>query len=101
MIAGLLERRAMPCHAAAAVEELCVEIGRGAGAAIVSEEALTLRAIAEVRRVIEEQPPWSDFPLILLTIGGRVTVQSERLRELRSPLGNIFCWSAPFARRPC
>jgi len=95
LIASLLERRAMPCHAAASIEELCAEIGRGAGAAIISEEALTLRAIAELRRVVEEQPPWSDFPLILLTIGGRVTVQSERLRELRSPLGNIFLLERP------
>jgi signal transduction histidine kinase len=84
LIANLLERCAMPCHIAAGVDELCLEIGLGAGAAMISEEALTLPAIAQIHHVIEEQPAWSDFPLILLTVGGRVTVQSERLRELRA-----------------
>ncbi len=95
LIANLLERLRIPCHAASSVDELCVEIDRGAGAAIISEEALTAIAIGTLRRVIDEQPPWSDFPLILLTVGGRVTAQSERLRELREPLGNIFLLERP------
>ena len=40
-------------------------------------------AIAQLRDVLEQQPTWSDFPLILLTVGGRVTAESERLRDLR------------------
>ena len=96
LIANLLERRSIPCHVAAGIDELCLEIGRGAGAAMISEEALTSAAIAQLRQVVEEQPAWSDFPLILLTVGGRVTVQSERLRELRRPLGNIFLLERPF-----
>ena len=96
LIANLLERRSIPCHVAAGIDELCLEIGRGAGAAMISEEALTPAAIAQLRQVVEEQPAWSDFPLILLTVGGRVTVQSERLRELRRPLGNIFLLERPF-----
>lgn len=96
LIANLLDRRAIPCHVAAGVDELCLEIGRGAGAAMISEEALTPAAIAQLHQVVEEQPAWSDFPLILLTVGGRVTVQSERLRELRRPLGNIFLLERPF-----
>jgi C4-dicarboxylate-specific signal transduction histidine kinase len=95
LIAGLLGRRGMPCHAAASAEELCIEIGRGAGAAIISEEALSEGAITRLRAVIDGQPPWSDFPLIVLTVGGRVTIQSERLRTLRQPLGNIFLLERP------
>ena len=77
------------------MDELCFEIERGAGAAIVSEEALIDGAIARVREVIERQPAWSDFPLILLTVGGRVTAESERLREFRRPLGNLFLLERP------
>lgn len=95
LIAGLLARRGMPCESAASVEELCVEIVRGAGAAILSEEALSEGAITRLRAVIDNQPPWSDFPLILLTVGGRVTIQSERLRALRQPLGNVFLLERP------
>jgi signal transduction histidine kinase len=96
LIANLLERCSMPCHVAAGIDELCLEIGRGAGAAMISEEALTTPAIAQIHQVVEEQPAWSDFPLILLTVGGRVTAHSERLRELRRPLGNIYLLERPF-----
>src|ERR1700721_884374 len=40
-------------------------------------------------------PSWSDFPVVLLTVSGRVTVESERLRELRRPLGNLFLLERP------
>lgn len=95
LIAGLLERCSIPCQVARSAAELCLEIERGAGAAILCEEALTGDAIASIHRVVEEQPPWSDFPLILLTVGGRVTAESERLRELRKPLGNLFLLERP------
>jgi signal transduction histidine kinase len=95
LIAGLLERCAKPCHVANSVSELRQEIDAGAGAAIVSEEALTGDGIAELLQIVELQPPWSDFPLILLTVGGQVTAQSERLRELRRPLGNVFLLERP------
>jgi len=95
LIAGLLERLSIPCHSVPSAEDLCAEIARGAGAAIVSEEALTPQAIGALSHVVEQQPPWSDFPLILLTVGGQVTPESERLRRLRRPLGNIFLLERP------
>jgi len=88
----------MPCHTVSSANELCREIGLGAGAALISEEAMTIRAMTELHKVIEQQPPWSDFPLILLTVGGRVTIQSERLRMLRRPLGNVFLLERPIRR---
>ena len=95
LIAGLLQRAGLPCHTTPFITELASEIERGAGAAILSEEALNGNVIPEVLRVLGQQPPWSDFPLILLTVGGQVTAQSERLRELRRPLGNVFLLERP------
>jgi len=95
LIASVLDRRFAPCCVADSVTALCGQIDQGAGAAIIAEEALTARAIVALHEAMERQPPWSDFPLILLTVGGRVTVQSERLRELRRPLGNIFLLERP------
>lgn len=77
------------------VSELCVAIAEGAGAAIVAEEALQKDAILQLEPVLARQPSWSDFPLILLIAGGRVTVESERLRALRKPLGNILLLERP------
>ncbi len=91
----LLERRAIPCHLASSIGEACAMIREGAGAAIISEEAFSGNAIGELLEVLHEQPSWSDFPLILLTVSGRVTIESERLREMRRPLGNIFLLERP------
>jgi signal transduction histidine kinase len=95
LIAGLLQRAALPCYTTGSITELTSEIQQGAGAAIISEEALCGNVIPEILEVLKEQPSWSDFPLILLTVGGQVTAESERLRELRRPLGNVFLLERP------
>jgi signal transduction histidine kinase len=85
----------LPCHITDTISEACRLIREGAGAAIVSEEAFQGDSIQCLLEVLREQPSWSDFPLILLTVSGRVTVESERLRELRRPLGNVLLLERP------
>ncbi len=95
LIAGLLERQSMPCHIADSVAAGCEAILEGAGAAIISEEAFVGGSIRPLLQILRHQPPWSDFPVILLTVSGRVTLESERSRELRRPLGNLFLLERP------
>jgi signal transduction histidine kinase len=91
----LLERQSIACYIANSVSAGCEAILEGAGAAIISEEAFVGNSIRPLLEVLRHQPPWSDFPVILLTVSGRVTLESERLRELRRPLGNIFLLERP------
>lgn len=95
LIAALLERLGIPCHIARSLEEICALIAEGAGAAILSEEAFLTNPVGPLTEVMQRQPAWSDFPVILLTVAGRVTFESERLRALRRPLGNIFLLERP------
>src|SRR3984957_17950354 len=95
LIASLLDRISVSHELATSVAEACVSIREGAGAAIISEEAFVGNSISELLQVLRQQPPWSDFPLILLTSSGRVTTESERSREMRRPLGNIFLLERP------
>ena len=46
---------------------LLEKIGRGAGLAIVAEEAFVGVDLAPFQRWIETQPSWSDFPFIILS----------------------------------
>ncbi len=66
-----------------------------AGAAIVSEEALDDEVILEVARKLEAQPPWSDFPIIVLTGGGLSTAATEVAVRSRAPLGNVSLLERP------
>lgn len=91
----MIERSGNACHIVGTVDELATEMRAGAGAAILAEEACRGEAVEELKAVLSEQPPWSDFPLILLTVGGRVTIESERLRQIREPLGNVLLLERP------
>lgn len=94
-MASSLEKLEKSCHVVHSVEELCSEIVAGAAAAIVAEEALRGNAISLLEPILTEQPSWSDFPLLILVAGGRVTAESERMRKLRTPLGNVLLLERP------
>jgi len=85
----------MPCRIVATVKEATEEIQRDAGAAVISEEAFATESMQPLIDALKNQPSWSDFPLLLLTVGGMVTAESERLRELRRPLGNVVLLERP------
>jgi signal transduction histidine kinase/ActR/RegA family two-component response regulator len=66
------------------VEALCIGIDGGAGAALITEEALDRGGMQCLRDALENQPAWSDLPLLVFTY--RAT-SDERVRPL-DPLGS-------------
>src|SRR4051812_34738078 len=54
---------AVPCCDA---EDLTGRLGAGAGAVLLTEEALTAPSAETLARALAAQPPWSDLPLLLL-----------------------------------
>lgn len=73
-------------EACAGMEELCEKLKTGAGAALVSEEALTSEALRCLVEALRQQPAWSDFPLVILTSATSTT--PANLGTLRS-LGEV------------
>lgn len=55
---------AEPCDSS---EQLCRELGSGVGAVIVADEALTPEFAVRLISILENQPPWSDIPVMILT----------------------------------
>jgi signal transduction histidine kinase len=95
LIRDLLVRTGVSCKICATCATACLELAIGAGALIVAEESLTEQSINLFTRVIADQPPWSDFPLMVLTAAGRVSVFSQRRSEMREPLGNVLLLERP------
>lgn len=93
---SILEERKLEGAVCASLEILCDELGRGAGAVVVTEEAL---ATADLRRLsawIDAQPPWSDMPFVVLTRrGGDLSSNPPALR-LMEVLGNVSFLERPF-----
>jgi signal transduction histidine kinase len=95
LIAAVLNECNMSSQSVACVSELISKIEEGAGAAIVTEEILQDEFIALLAKHLSEQPPWSDFPIIVLTGGGVSTTATEFAVRSRSPLGNVSLLERP------
>lgn len=62
-----LRAAGMRCETCSDVVDLCRHIAAGVGAIIATEEALPPDGIQELAKVVADEPPWSEIPLIILT----------------------------------
>jgi signal transduction histidine kinase len=95
LIEKVLAQSGVSICAVPTVEELASAICEDAGAAIVAEEVLQNGAINALAQRIAAQPPWSDFPVIVLTGSGMTTASTESAVRSRAPLGNITLLERP------
>ncbi|HEY2800238.1 MAG TPA: ATP-binding protein [Chthoniobacterales bacterium] len=75
-------------------EECRVEMSGGAGALLLTEEALEMPGAIEVLTALHAQPAWSELPLIILTGGGKS--RATQLLELATAAAG----SATLLERP-
>jgi PAS domain S-box-containing protein len=68
------------------VHELCGEILKGASVALVPEEAIVNDRKLCLQEVLSEQPPWSDFPLVVLAREGA----EERGNQIRESMNSTL-----------
>jgi signal transduction histidine kinase/CheY-like chemotaxis protein len=89
---GLLVQRGIRVDVCRSFGELLREIAAGAGAVLLPEEATTPGHNAALRRLLDEQPPWSDLPILVLTRPG--SESAESIDAVRM-LGNVTLLERP------
>src|ERR1044071_5569034 len=67
---AFLNKAGMRCVVCRDLVGLAEEIGKGAGAVLLTEEAIASPRFGEVVKALEGQPTWSDLPIVVLTHGG-------------------------------
>lgn len=72
------------------------ELARGAGLAIVTEESIITGSLHALRRWLDEQPKWSDFPFVLLTQRGGGLERNPEASRYLDVLGNVNFLERPF-----
>lgn len=77
------------------LDTLLSQIKNGADAAIVTEEGLS-GDTRPLIRWIASQPPWSDFPFIVLTRHGGGLERNPEAAHLTATLGNVSFLERPF-----
>jgi PAS domain S-box-containing protein len=75
---------------------LCRELDRGAGLAILAEEAVQTADLRALVGLLARQPPWSDLPVILLTRHGGGPERNPGASRLAENLGNVTFLERPF-----
>ena len=94
--AALLQEAGIPAQVCPDLPVLMQEIGRGAGLAIITEEAFRTTDLKDLSAWIAGQPPWSDFPFVLLTERGGGLERNPAAERLSSVLGNVTFLERPF-----
>lgn len=95
LICNLLSRIGLESVEFPDCETACRSAENGVGAFVIADEVLTAKSAANLALFIAGEPSWSDLPVIVLTHGGQVTIDSENQRRLREPLGNVILIERP------
>ena len=74
---------------------LVKELSQGAGASIITDEAISPRSIHELTSWLSTEPPWSDPPFIILMPRGQTTQYGHQRAQEFSTLGNFTLIERP------
>lgn len=89
---SILREAGMRCTCCSDVAAVCQELQNEAGAALLTEEALSPDGIACLVEALGQQPPWSDLPVLVLTREGANSTSALRTLET---LGNVTLLERP------
>jgi signal transduction histidine kinase/ActR/RegA family two-component response regulator len=89
-----LSRQEMECAICPDVGQLVTMMHEGAACALIADEALDARALTSLDAWLSAQPPWSDFPFVLLVGNGKKGVLTTEGRRLEV-LGNVMLIERP------
>jgi signal transduction histidine kinase/CheY-like chemotaxis protein len=76
--------------------EFLFELGLGAGAGVLTEDAIRDADLRELIEWVGMQPAWSDFPFILLTERGAGLERNPAAERQAQALGNVSFLERPF-----
>jgi signal transduction histidine kinase/ActR/RegA family two-component response regulator len=78
----LFARASIPCHVCGSLADVCEGIAEGAGAVLLTEEALSDSRIDDLAVSLAEQPAWSDISILLFAGSDRNQASLRALRKL-------------------
>ncbi|WP_234975011.1 response regulator [Variovorax paradoxus] len=94
LIGDALAARQIEVHVCQDTRALIREIEKGSAATILTEESLDGTTVAAFRELLAQQPPWSDYPFVVLA--ARQTVRrTDRARSALQELSNLVLLERP------
>ncbi len=93
---SLLTAAGLNCAVCSNLQEVTQEIALGAGALLLTDNVVKLQGIADLLNLLDQQPVWSDLPIVLLAQGG---VQSPQAMQVLAALRNVTLLERPTSVR--
>lgn len=94
--AQILREAGFSAEPANDLNALCAKFSAGAGVAIIADEAVQNADLRPLADLLSAQPPWSDFPIVLLTQRGGGPEKNPLAARLAAALGNVTFLERPF-----
>jgi PAS domain S-box-containing protein len=94
--AALIQEAGFYANIAGDLAALIHEIVSGAGLAVIADEAIKTADLRSLVSWLNEQPSWSDFPIVLLTHQGGGPERNPDAARLGQALGNVTFIERPF-----
>jgi signal transduction histidine kinase/CheY-like chemotaxis protein len=94
--AALIHEAGFYANIAGDLAALMHEIEAGAGLAVIADEAIKTADLRGLVTWLNEQPSWSDFPIVLLTHQGGGPERNPDAARLGQALGNVTFIERPF-----
>jgi PAS domain S-box-containing protein len=94
--AGLIKEAGYYADVCADLASLMQNVEAGAGLAVIADEAIKTADLRGLTRWLNDQPSWSDFPIVLLTRQGGGPERNPDAVRLGQVLGNVTFIERPF-----
>jgi PAS domain S-box-containing protein len=94
--AALIREAGYYANIADELPALLREVEAGAGLAVIAEEAIKTADLRGLVKWLNDQPSWSDFPIVLLTHQGGGPERNPDAARLGQVLGNVTFIERPF-----
>ena len=94
--AALIREAGYVANVCADLAAMIHEIESGAGLAVIADEAIKTADLRGLVNWLNGQPPWSDFPIVLLTHQGGGPERNPDTAQLGQILGNVTFLERPF-----
>ena len=93
---SLLTKAGLTCVVCENLNQLVKELQAGAGAVLLTEEAIATAGIGEFLTMLDKQPPWSDLPVVMMM---RQNGQSPDATSALHSLRNVTLLERPASTR--
>jgi len=94
VISDVLGARQIHTHICIDTVELTGELGKDSAATVLTEESLSDELLSALRTMLASQPPWSDYPFVVLAARSTVHRTSRAQSALQS-LSNLVLLERP------